>query len=71
MGVALCVRASMRPFLPHVALRVFSSSPLFLRLYTGYRARQRTLGRREEYTSPFIVIFRKYTLLLYPVYIDL
>jgi hypothetical protein len=46
-------------------LRVFSSSPSFLRLYIGYRARPRISGNKEEYILPFIVTFRIYILLFY------
>jgi hypothetical protein len=49
-------------------LRVFSSSPSFLRLYIGYRARPRIPGSKGGYTLPFIVIFRIYILLFYPEY---
>jgi hypothetical protein len=47
-------------------LRVFSSSPSFLRLYIDYRARLRIPGRKGECASPFIVTFRMYILLFYP-----
>jgi hypothetical protein len=47
-------------------LRVFSSSPSFLRLYIGYRARPRIPDSKEGYALPFIVTFRIYILLFYP-----
>jgi hypothetical protein len=62
---ALFVEASVPPFLLRVVLRVFSSSLLSLRLYTGCRARQRTPGRRGEHVSPFALIIRMCTLPLY------
>jgi hypothetical protein len=64
MEEALCVGTSMPPILLRVALRVFLRSLLSLQLYTVYRARQRTPGRRGGYISPFVVTFRMYILLL-------
>jgi hypothetical protein len=46
-------------------LRVFSSSPSFLRFYINYRARPRILSNKEGYILSFIVIFRIYILLFY------
>ena len=66
MGGALYVKAIVQPLSLYMALRVFSSSPLFLRLYTGCRARRRTPGRKGGYTSLFIVTFYIYILLLCP-----
>jgi hypothetical protein len=62
---ALFVKASIPSFLLRVMLRVFSSNLLSLRLYIGYRARQRTPGRRGEHVSPFTLIIRMCTLPLY------
>jgi hypothetical protein len=66
MEEALYVKVNMLLFSLLGGLRVFSSSPSFLRLYIGYRARPRIPGSKEGYTLSFIVIFRIYILLFYP-----
>jgi hypothetical protein len=63
MGEALCVIANMLLLSLLGGLRVFSSSPSFLRLYISYRARPRISGSKEGYALPFIVTFRIYILL--------
>jgi hypothetical protein len=65
MGGALCVKVNILPLSLRVALRAFLSNFLFLRLYINYYARRRTLSKKKRYTSPFIVTFHIYTLLLY------
>jgi hypothetical protein len=63
---ALCVIANVLLLSLLEGLRAFSSSPSFLRLCTGYRARPRIPGSKEGCALPFIVTFRMCILLFYP-----